>query len=364
LPDLRSLKFYTIVKTGLELATGILTPKERLEKVIEDYTVKPHMLGLEVINICNARCIFCGYPKLKRAKGVMPMEVMKKALHDYCDIGGGNLGLFPVVGETLLDPLLLERIRMARRLREIKRISFFTNGLLLDRVGIRDILTSGVNLIAVSTPGFDEVSYKRVYRIRDYKKVFNNVYKLVRLNHELGHKVRIAICVRPFRSIREVQQSDDFKRIAELADEFDYQSHYDHWGGRVSQDDLLPGMKIRRLKIKREPCRVLYWNPHVLINGDVTPCGCRDMDGDMVIGNIMDKSLYNLWHSDKLRDIREGFYHGRFPRICRNCREYRSFKSWFYLSRTKEVAEENVKEFQESRFYKRIKHHQAEPINV
>ncbi len=127
----------------------------------------------------QCKMYFFGYPKLKRTKGIMPMEIMMKTLNDYCYIGGGDIGLFPIVGETLMDPYLLERIKIARRLKEIKRISFFTNGLLLDKVGIRDILMSGVSTVAISSPVFDEFSYQNVYKIGDYKKVFNNIYNLV-----------------------------------------------------------------------------------------------------------------------------------------------------------------------------------------
>lgn len=351
--NLRTQKLFAIAKTKFRNACGIFTLKDKLSKIIEDYTVKPPTLGLEVINICNANCIFCGYSKLKRTKGIMPMEIMEKALHDYCDVGGGNLGFFPVVGEPLLDPFLLERIKIARELKEIKRISFFTNGLLLDKVGIKNILTSGVDIIAISTPGFDEFSYKEVYKINNYKRVFNNVYDLVKLNHELNHIVRITVCVRSHKWITEVQRSDDFKKIAELADEFDYQSYYDHWGGRVKQHELLPGMRIRKLKIKKEPCRVLFWGPSILINGDVTPCGCRDIDGSLIVGNIMSESLYNIWHSDKLKKIKEGFYENKISSICKDCREYMSLKTWFRLPRTKEISEENIRQFKGSRFYKR-----------
>jgi radical SAM protein with 4Fe4S-binding SPASM domain len=343
----------TLAKTKFENLLGLFMSKEKIDKIAEDYTVKPQMMNLEVINICNARCIFCGYPKLKRTKGIMPMEITEKALNDYCDIGGGNLGLFPVVGEPLLDPYLLERIKMARKRKEIKRIAFFTNGLLLDKVGIKEILTSGVSVIAISSPGFDELSYKLVYKIDDYERVFNNVYNLLKTNKQLDNIVKITICIRSYKTIREIQKSDDFKKVAELADEFDYQSYYDHWDGRVEQDDLLPTMRIRKLKLKKEPCRVLYWHAHILHNGDVTGCGCRDMDGKMILGNIMDDSLYNIWHSNKLKRIKENFYNGKFHPICKDCREYRGFKNWMRLSRTRELSEENKKAFQESRFFKR-----------
>ncbi len=114
-------------------------------------------------------------------------------------------------------------------------------------------------------------------------------------------------------------------------------------------------MKIRKLKIKKEPCRVLYWHAHVLNNGDVTACGCRDMDGEMIVGNITNEPLYSIWHSDKIKKIKEDFYNGKFPKICRDCREYKSFKTWFRLDRTKEISEENIKQFHESKFHKRSK---------
>ena len=72
---------------------------------------RPLYLRIETVNICNNRCIICAYPNQTRHEEVMTMEVFKKAVEDYVNLGGGYLSLTPLVGEVLLDPYLIDRLK-------------------------------------------------------------------------------------------------------------------------------------------------------------------------------------------------------------------------------------------------------------
>lgn len=73
--------------------------------------------------ICNARCVFCAYPRLV-AKGyrgaLMPMEIFQRAVREWEQLGGRSLNLTPTVGEVLIEagaknPRLTEIEENARR---------------------------------------------------------------------------------------------------------------------------------------------------------------------------------------------------------------------------------------------------------
>jgi radical SAM protein with 4Fe4S-binding SPASM domain len=56
----------------------------------------------------------------------------------------------------------------------------------------------------------------------------------------------------------------------------------------------------------------------------MTLCGCRDLNGDseLVLGNIKDKSILEMWHDPRFKSIRSGFYLSEYPKICQACSFY------------------------------------------
>ena len=139
-----------------------------LESALEAMALRPFELHLELTNLCNANCIFCPYQVQQRPKEFMSDEVFHKAVEDFVSIQGGSVGLTPIVGDALIDPKFLERVRFLRSLPGIDRIFLTTNAILLDRFGIENVLTSGLTSINISTASFDEENYKKIYRSSAY----------------------------------------------------------------------------------------------------------------------------------------------------------------------------------------------------
>lgn len=73
-------------------------PLINIDDVLAKVSEKPTHLGFEVTNICNARCVFCGYQYLERQKVVLPIDLFKKGLDEFDAFGGGSIGFNPIVG--------------------------------------------------------------------------------------------------------------------------------------------------------------------------------------------------------------------------------------------------------------------------
>lgn len=334
-----------------QVAGGLLP----LGPVLSNYVLKPSQINFETTNICNANCIFYGYRYLKRPKGMMPEEIFRKAIADFIDIGGGNIGFSPPVGDPLLDPSLLERIRYARSFREIKHIGLFTNGIAIDRFDTKEILLSGVNTIVISFDGFNRDSYLRIFGVDEYERVIRNISLLACTNDELARPVHITLALRVDKPLAEIIREPDFKKIAPLVDDIQYSYRFDNWGGRIQQKDFHGIMQIRKPTPRRGPCSIFYGGgPTIFSNGDVTICGCRDLDGDKAfrLGNIKTDSLISLWHSDTLESLRKNSYRGIMPAPCINCSHYNSVRLYAAFT-PRRAAEENRTRFFGSRYYQR-----------
>ena len=187
-----------------------------LEKTLEAMALRPFELHLEFTNLCNANCIFCPYQFQERPTGFMSDQVFEKAVNDYVKINGGSVGLTPIVGDALIDPKFLTRVRHLRSLPQIDRIFLTTNAILLDKHGISEVLTSGLTSVMISTSGFEKESYKRIYRSPAYDRMKENVTHLVEENARLGSPVHISICLRTDRPLADVMRDPDFGRFSRI----------------------------------------------------------------------------------------------------------------------------------------------------
>ncbi|MFH1868869.1 MAG: SPASM domain-containing protein [Candidatus Omnitrophota bacterium] len=313
---------------------------------LKQIEIRPWNLHIEATNICNANCIFCAYQFQARERKVMDDALYSKALMDYCAMGGGELRIESCVGDPLVDPHFLARVKEARSHPEIKQIVTLTNGINLDRIGIEDLLRSGINRIRISTGPWDEKLYSLAYRSLSYQRMRDNVTELIRKNAELGEPVEIEVLFRSNLSMKKTLQLSDYQAIRNLPHKVEFNTDFDTWLDNIHQDDLLSGMHIRPLcDMEKEPCYLLYDGPTVFVDGKIGLCGCRDFNAnsELIIGNIHEASLSDLWQSEATRGLRERFFRGDFPSICRKCRGYANLD--YYRSREGSLRARLIKEW-------------------
>jgi len=300
-----------------------------LKKQVEENFL--HM-GIEPTNMCNASCTFCGYRFLKRKKEIISNEVFLKALEQYDRVGGGDLGLTPTVGDSLLDPQLVKGIKLARKFKNIRRIFFYTNLIALEKHDLKGLLLSGLSNLTVSTCIGDAGMFKRLYRVDKYDTVMKNLENMLVLNNQLGKPIEICISLRLEKPYSRVFETPDYQRIAKLCGEKnirDLENRVDNWTGLIKEDDLPAGEKFTlNPGEKKEPCFELYRRITVHANGDVSTCVCRDLNVELKIGNILEEPLETIWHGGKLEKFRKNWEKGKVPRVCRDCYYYKPISQW------------------------------------
>ena len=300
-----------------------------LQKTLEPMVVRPFELHLELTNLCNANCVFCPYQFQTREVQFMPDEVFRKAVSDYTAIGGGSVGLTPLVGDALIDPKFLDRVRYLRALPEIDRIWLTTNCILLDKFGADAVLQSGITALNVSTAGFDAEMYKRVYRNSSYQRMRRNVVELVEHNAALGSPISITIALRPDRPLDAVLRDPDFQPILAHKPQLDYTWSFTSAGGRITRQILPASMKLRVVNSRREPCVNTYNGPMVLPDGTVMGCSCvaaMDAVKDLGIGNVLQAPLAQIWSGTQMRTLRSGFGTETLNSTCAKCDMYRGLE--------------------------------------
>jgi sulfatase maturation enzyme AslB (radical SAM superfamily) len=125
-----------VVRTLGRKADALLGLCYSLERTLEAIALRSYELHLELTNLCNANCVFCPYQYQARETQFMSDEVFHKAVGDYMTIGGGSVGLTPIVGDALIDPKFLGRVRHIGSFSQADRIWLTTNAILQDKHGI------------------------------------------------------------------------------------------------------------------------------------------------------------------------------------------------------------------------------------
>jgi len=319
-------KVARILRRKADAYIGRLYP---LDKTLHAMAARPFELHLELTNLCNANCVFCPYQFQTREVQFMSDEVFQKAIHDYVSIGGGSVGLTPIVGDALIDPKFLERVRYLRSLPQVDRIWLTTNCILLDKFGVDAVLQSGINALNVSTAGFNAEMYRRVYRNASYQRMRRNVLELVERNSALGSPVAITIALRPDRPLDAVMTDPDFQAILAYKPQLDFTWSFTSANGRITRDILPESMKLRVVNARPEPCVNTYNGPMVLPDGTVMGCSCvaaMDAVKDLGIGNIMKSSLREIWSGTAIQDLRSSFARRKLNSTCSGCDMYRDLE--------------------------------------
>lgn len=324
-----------VLKRKAESLAGRLVPLGRTLGALE---MRPWELHLELTNLCNADCVFCPYQFQERETKLMPEAVLEKAVGDFVALGGGSVGLTPIVGDALIHPRFVEIVRSLRARPTIDRIWVTTNAILLDKHGVDAVLDSGLTSITISTSGFDEASYRRIYRSSAYQRFRANVLALVERNSRRADPLTVTIGLRTDRPLAEVMKDPDFQPVLAFDPDVDFTWSFTSAGGRITREALPQGMRLRVVRRRREPCVQLYNGPIVLPDGTVMACSCvaaMDAVADLGLGNVLEQDLLTLWQGEKLRELRAGFTAGTPNPTCAACDMYRDLE----LYRTSEGRE-------------------------
>lgn len=304
---------------------------DRIKAILDE---RPLYIGIETTNICNAACVFCAYPKMQREKGVMSPELFEKVIGDYADMGGGAVGLTPIVGDVLVDPHLMSRLRLLRDANEVTHVALTTNAIAWKRFGERDrvAILESTSSISISLGGVDSDSYETMFAVDRYEKVRSAIEDMCELKSRHGLSCDLHLLFRVNRPIDELFADagmDAFRRpeITSISSI----NNFGNWGGLVGREDLPAGAHLVSIEdspamireSKKNPCFVHYVNPEITYAGLVSACGCMNAEtSELILGDINRQHLRDIWQGAVRQELMSSFGTDDLPGICKKCSYY------------------------------------------
>jgi MoaA/NifB/PqqE/SkfB family radical SAM enzyme len=152
--------------------------------VCDQALVGPHWFVFEIVNRCNARCLYCNIHAPARRPGAaflderMPYEFFARTIEDLARLGVDGVTIL-ANGEPLLHPDFARMIVAARQLG--LRVNFFTNGLLLDEAMAETIVAAGVDEMFCTISAATPATYAALHADadeRDWNRLLANLRRL------------------------------------------------------------------------------------------------------------------------------------------------------------------------------------------
>ncbi len=262
----------------------------------------PLYIQIEHTGKCNLSCPSCpqGVEDLRHdySRGFRPLEialyrsVLKEAQKYHCPSVS-----FHNNDEPLLLRDLSERIRMAKQAGFLD-IILTTNATLLTKEKADSLLVDGITKINFSIDAWREDVYKAVRVGGDFKTVVKNIDYFYEKRNMLNLKLPI-IRVTSVLTKYTVDEQEGFRDFwLQRADMVEFQN-FQAISGHT--EDLKPPQSEIDSNFS---CNAPWQQVVIRANGDVLPC-CSFYGDKMVIGNIRESSLYDVWNGGYMRKIRE-----------------------------------------------------------
>lgn len=283
--------------------------KNPMENIVSSF---PLNIDIELTNACNLRCPHCARTSQNwgtTSIGFMDENLVVKIL-DEVDKEQGYCVKFSLRGEPLLYKNL-ENVLLKAKKTSLVDYYFNTNAVLLTPDISKKIVELELPRISISVGGWDKKSFENCQVGASFETILNNLNFLKKYRDENKKnfpKIRLQGVLTPLLK----QHLDEFKDLwKDFGDELGCVDFREESDGEIESTK----------EDKNFRCNFLWQRLVVLWNGDVYPClfhGVKNVN-ELVLGNIKNNTLKELWHSDKLQTLRQLHTLGN-SHLCVSCR--------------------------------------------
>lgn len=250
----------------------------------------PIHLGIEPTNSCNLNCVFCARHNSDYKFGYMDFELYKKIIDEGAKHKLRSVKLVRG-GESLLHPRFVDMVRYAKE-KGITDVMFNTNATLLTEEKSRALIEAGLDLIIFSVDAPNKEIYERQRVGSNYDLVEKNIKGFISLKNKLKSKIRTRA---------HMVYTDETQHLIP--------QHIERWKDLADEVTVNRALEYKEeLCNKKFKCRTPFRRLDITWEGNVHAC---DPDFDpkdkLFIGNANSQTIYELWHSPKMRALREAF---------------------------------------------------------
>ena len=300
---------------------------------IFEYNIKrsalpfPSAFCIQTINACNASCIMCPLAQsAKKTPVVLSDKLFKKIIREISDeqLKFTYIYLF-LQNEPLMDKDIFKRFRLIKKISNGKiKTGLVTNGSFFTKEKIKELEKSELDELIFSIDALTEETYKKVRQGLNFEDVINNIENIINSNYNGYLAVKFVV------QIDNIAELEDFKKYWLTKDiPVQITDLRNRSGDLTSFDDIrLENKKgtffgkVISIILSRmiKGCSTPLTTFNIMSNGDVILC-CDDFSNKLILGNVNESSIKEIWNSKDYKKIREMLFKGEYEKIpaCRTC---------------------------------------------
>ncbi len=288
----------------------------------------PRRLQIETTNRCNAACAMCPILRMKRDKGDMTWDLWAGLTAELKARPALRRVMLHVMGEPLLHPDFLKMFRYLREEAPHQPVEFSTNGSVLSRDKARELVDIGLEQLNFSLDACSPETHAKIRRGLNFDKVMANLEGLIETVAESGkNKPRVLVQMIKMDVNRE-EWPEFERRWTSLAEKYPFFELYIKeqwsWGGYIDSGQAEMEKEKGFLAL---PCSFPFDQLDVYYDGKVGFC-CLDEDAELMVGDLNEQSLAEIWKSRRMEEIRRKFKRLDFSGLrCAGCGERLRYRS-------------------------------------
>lgn len=284
----------------------------------------PSIIMIQTASMCNADCPCCPYPYLNEGKkllhGFMSDDLFDKIVEELRHHSPARVSPY-WNNEPMIDPKFLER---AKKLREVlpqsTKLHISTNASRLDEKSW-DVMANCFDKLHISAQGgiTNKENFEKNMPGIQYDIFVKNVEGFLNFITNNNHRLKADQIT--INNVIEYENQNLFDREMECWKPYGVNVNiggFNSYSGtvKIQQSKSDVGNRVYGCKDKDRPIQAM----HILANGDSVLC-CNDWVREIVLGNVNQSSLEEIWNSKKYLTQAKTIYSGKEIRshMCSKC---------------------------------------------
>jgi len=295
----------------------------------------PFTLFISPSQLCNFKCHFCSHSlsiEEKKKAGFVSInqdfKVFKKIAEQSKEFPNKYKRiLLTGLGEPLLNPKIVDMVRLLNEYEIAEKLEIFTNASLLKPELSDGLIDAGLTRLRISVQGTDAEKYKKHCGINlNFKKFVDGI----RYFYEKSRgKCSIYIKIIEEELYGEDDKQKFFDIFGGICDEIFVENLVRAQPMMGDYDEKIPLTRTFYGEIaqKRDVCPYIFYTLQTDSEGNCYPCPPLSLPLNFSLGNIFEQPLRKIWTGEKMQKLRLSHLKkdGSKYDICKKCTNYLCF---------------------------------------
>jgi MoaA/NifB/PqqE/SkfB family radical SAM enzyme len=277
----------------------------------------PSRVVIELTSRCNLHCTMCPSRNLQRPRMDMDTALVEKCIDELDEIGLDGIWLYDI-GDPLLHPNFLELLDYVSSKNNLGTIWISSNGQELTEHISRKIISSKIGFINMSVNSTSAETLAKVSPGADWNRMKTNFAKFIKLKRDSGQRT-------PFTRIQIIEDfacgdMDTFIKEYAVSTDMLSVNALEIFSQNVNTVTEYANIRQRAKKYCK---RINRRSLTIFSNGETSFC-LTDFNGFFSMGNVKEKSIYDIWNGDIRKRIIKLNKEGRLNEVemCKDCLDY------------------------------------------